>query len=200
VKRRQVFWLTLGLLSAFALAVFLRTLVQTYIILPFTKFLWNLVILYHFFPQVDYWFLLIGVLVVITVASLSPSRPNGKKKDESNYHKRGNVERIAFWIERSKRSVYSRWHVAHMLAETGLKILEYRERRCIPDRTLAGKDWDPPPPVQDYLQNALKTTYCDYSHRRPLFGHPKIPFDQELRDIVEFLESQLEDGHEHPHP
>jgi hypothetical protein len=200
MKRRQVLWLALGISAALVLAVFLRSLVQTYIILPFTKFLWTLVILYHFFPQVDYWFLLIGVLVVITVASLSASRPGGKKKDGRDFHKWGNVERIAFWIERSKRSTYSKWHVARMLAETGLRILEYRERRRIPDRKLEGKDWDPPAPIQDYLQTALKTTYGDYSRRSSFFSRPKTPLDQDLEAVVEFLESKLEDGHEHPHP
>jgi len=200
MKRRNALWLLLGLASAFALAALLRSTVHAHIILPITNFLWKLVILYHIFPQIDYWFLLLIVMTLIAVASLFATRPGGKKKRERERLKLGNVERIAFWIERSKRSDYSKWHVARMLAEIGLKILEFRERRRIPERKLAGKDWHPPQPIQDYLQTALKTTYGDYSHRRSIFAHPKNPLDQDLNAVVELLESQLEDSYDHPHP
>ena len=200
MKRRQALWLVLGLCAAVALAAFLRSLVQTYVILPFTNFLWKLVIIYHCFPQIDYWFLLLIAMVLVTVASLSASRPSGQKKSGRDFPKWGNVERIAFWIERSRRSAYSKWHVARMLAETGLEILEYRERRSIPERKLEGKDWHPPADIQAFLQAALKTTYVEYARRRSFFSRPKTPLDQDLQGVVEFLESQLEDGHEHPHP
>jgi len=200
MKRRQALWLALGFSAAVVMTALLRPLVQTYIILPFTKFLWKLVAIYHLFPQIDYWFLMLIAMVLVTVAGLSTSRPSGERKGERGHSKGGNVERIAFWIERSKRSAYSKWHVARMLAETGLKILEFRERRRIPDRKLEGKDWHPPAGIQAFLQAALKTTYVEYSHRSSFFPRPKTPLDQDVQSVVEFLESQLEDGYEHPHP
>jgi hypothetical protein len=194
MNQRRAIWLLLGLLAALVLAFLLRDLVQTYLILPIANLVWRLVIIYHSFPQIDYWFLLLIVMLLVAIASVAVVRPPDGKKKERKFPQWGSVARLAFWIERSKRSNYSKWHVARMLAETGLQILEFRERRPLPERKLEGKDWHPPAPIQDYLQTALKTTFAEYSQRPSFLSRPKTPLDQDLAGVIEYLESQLEES------
>jgi len=194
MSRRAMLWLMTGSIATVLLAFLLHPFVQAYLILPLAGFWQRLVIIYYSFPQIDYWSLFLIVMTIVAITSLAAVHPPGKEQKEHKLPRWGNVARMAFWIERSKRSNYSKWHVARMLAETGLQILQFREYRRMPGRKLEGKDWHPPEPIQGYLQAALKTSFAEYSRRPLFFLRSKTPLDQNLAEVVEYLESQLKDS------
>jgi len=66
-------------------------------------------------------------------------------------------------------------------------ILEIRGGKLGRIRTLKGRDWNPPPGVQDYLETGLNGSFADY----PLTVR-NTPFDVDVEKVVAYLESLLE--------
>lgn len=199
MKRRQIAVLGgIGLLAGVLAFSFAGT-VREFIILPMAYYLWELGRFYRAVPQQLYWAALIVIVlyfVAITLYDMSLGADSGRKDSPH----RGRVEALARALEQRHRGVYFKWHIANMLAEVAINILNHQER-LLPGRKLQGRIHNPPPEVEEYLHAGISTTFADYPtpgrFRRP----SATPFDVDLDLVVGYLESELEtDEHDDNHP
>jgi hypothetical protein len=184
--RRLMVFSLLFVLAAL-LAFPLRGLVFNYLIAPLSFIWFYIVYYYHVIPQQFYWFFILLAAAYIAMGSFLESPFKRKREMLIRKQARGPVESLARWIKDSRRGVYSRWRVARSLGLMASGILEMRGGRSGRIRTLRGKDWNPPPGVQDYLETGLNGSFADY----PLSVR-NTPFDVDVEKVVAYLESQLE--------
>ena len=199
MKNRR--WLFLGAAGAGALllAFLLRSTVQEWVILPLAKLIWRLGILYRGIPQVVYWVILLVIITSLTIGIFFSAKLEWGSAVGGSHFRSGDIQQMAFWLRRSRRGILSRWHVANQLANIALDILARQTGSTKHDQRLEGPGWDAPKEVQDYLKAALTTTYADYPSQGLFSGAPPTPFDHDPEPIVAYLESLLEDNHDHQH-
>ncbi len=185
------------LVGAAALAFFLRGLISEFLILPLARLYWAVLVAYRTIPQFVVWVILLGLLVFLTIGSFSLPASERTRERRSGYIRRGEVEQLAFWLKSGRPGSYSRWQVAHILAVVALDILRQRSAPGRGGQKLEGPGWNPPPDVQEYLQTALTTTYADYPRPGLFSRRPPTPFDRDPEPVIAYLESFLENNHEH---
>jgi hypothetical protein len=169
------------------LAFPLRGLVFNYFIAPLSIIWFYLVYYYHVIPQQFYWFFILLAAAYLALGSFLENPLKRRREILFRKKERGQVESFARWIKDSRHGVYSRWRVARALGLMASGILEIRGGRSGRVRTLKGKDWNPPPGVQDYLETGLNGSFADY----PLSAR-NTPFEVDVEKVVAYLESLLE--------
>ena len=197
MKTRDIIFLVLGLAAVALLAFLLRGAVQEAIIIPLARFAWLVKGYYGAFPQAAYWVIALGIAVLVAI--LSFRLPDWEKRRHREQWKPlpGPVREMSFWIQRGRGGIFPKWHVAHLLAELALDILDRRGTRQKHARQITGPDWTPPADVKNYLDAALTTNYTDYPKPKRFSPLPPTPFDQDLEPVIEYLESLLESEHDH---
>jgi hypothetical protein len=165
----------------------LRGVIYSYIVAPLSLLWFYLVYYYHVIPQQFYWFLILLAAAYISLGGLLEKPFRRRQLQPSRPRKNGPVEVMAAWISNSNRGVYSRWKVARTLGVLAVNILELRGDRSNRIKVIKGRDWNPPPEIQDYLEAGLMGSYADY----PL-SKRKTPLNLDVEKVVEYLESQLE--------
>jgi len=197
MKTRIYFFLLFTLIAAALLALLLRGAVKEWIILPLARFFWLVKGYYGAFPQAAYWVIALGIAVL--VALLGFHLPDVERHPHQDQWKPlpGSIREMSFWIQRGKSGIFPKWHIAHLLAELALDILDRRGTRQKHARLLTGPDWAPPAEVRNYLDAALTTNYTDYPKRKRFSSLPPTPFDQDLEPIIKYLESLLESEHDY---
>jgi hypothetical protein len=197
---RQRILIAAGALAGIILLTFLlHGIVEEFILLPLAHLLWLAGMLYRAIPQLVYWAILLAVLVSLTMSSFAIRLSSDQHRDRSGYFRYGEIQQLSFWLRRSRRSLYSKWHVANLLANTALDIIQRRSGTGQRGNRLEGPGWDPPAQVQEYLSAALTSTYSDYTRRGFFSRRQPTPFDCDIGPVVAYLESFLEDEHEHQH-
>ncbi len=193
-------WLAAILAAGMAvLAFFLRDIIQQAVIIPLARFFWQVGLIYRAIPQIVYWAVVLVFLVYLAVAGLSVRSGSGGKAPDAGHRRSGDIQQMVFWLQRSRKGVYSRWQVANSLANIALDILRQRDGSRHRNQPLEGPGWSPPEDVQAYLLAALQTTYADYPRRGILSRKRPTPLDCDPERVVSYLESCLEDEHEHHH-
>jgi len=197
MKTRYYFFLALTLIATALLAFLLRGAVQEWIILPLARFVWLVRGYYGAFPQAAYWMVALGIAVLVAI--LSFRLPDWERRSQPKQWKPlpGSVREMSFWIQRGKGNIFPKWHIAHLLAELALDILDRRGTRQKHARLLTGVDWVPPAEVKNYLDAALTTNYTDYPKPKRFSPLLPTPFDQDLEPVIKYLESLLESEHDH---
>jgi hypothetical protein len=197
MKTRYYVFLPLALIAVALLAFLLRGAMQEWVILPLARFVWLLKGYYGAFPQAAYWVLALGIAVLIAIFSFHLPNREGKSQHGQSRPLPGSVWEMSFWIHRGKGGIFPKWHIAHLLAELALDILDRRGTRQKHAQLLTGPDWTPPAEVKNYLDAALTTNYTDYPKPRRFRPLPPTPFDQDLEPVIKYLESLLESEHDH---
>jgi len=197
MKTRIYIYLPLSIFAVAMLAFLVRGAVQEWIILPLARFVWLVKGYYGAFPQAAYWMVALGIAVLVTTLSFRIPNLESRRKQEQWRPLPGSVREMSFWIQRGKGGIYPKWHVAHLLAELALDILDRRGTRQKHAQLLTGPDWTPPPEVKNYLDAALTTNYTDYPKPKRYSPPLPTPFDQNLEPVIKYLESLLESEHEH---
>jgi hypothetical protein len=197
MKIRVYIFSLLALVAVGVLAFLLRGAVQDWIIIPLARFFWLAKGYYGAFPQAAYWLLAMGIAGLVAI--LSFRLPDWEKRRQQEQWKPlpGSVREISFWIQRGKGGIFPKWHIAHLLAELALDILDRRGTRLKNVRMLTGPDWSPSEDVKKYLDAALTTSYTDYPKPKRFNPPPPTPFDQDLEPVLKYLESLLESEHDH---
>ena len=103
----------------------------------------------------------------------------------------GHVEELSFWIQRGENGFYPKWHIAHLLAELALDILDQRGKREKHILRIKGSDLTPPEEVEKYLDAALNTNFTDYPRPKRFFRKPSTPFDLDIESVIRYLESLM---------
>jgi hypothetical protein len=197
MKKKIYIYIPIAVIVVALLAFLLRGVVQEWIILPLARFFWLLKGYYGAFSQVDYWAVALGISVLVAFLFLRlpdwESRRNLQQGDSSP----GSVREMAFWIQRGESGIYPKWHVAHLMAELALDIRDRRGTRQKNARLVPGPDWSPPSEVKAYLDAGLTTSYTQYPKPKRYGSLPATPFDQNLEPVIKYLESLMENEHDH---
>jgi hypothetical protein len=196
MKTKHILPLVAILVGISLLAYPLRSLGQSGVILPLARLAWLIKGYYGAFPQATYWVVALIAAFLIAAASLPLVILNRPPAKPDQHRLNGPVQEIGFWLRRMKKGLYPRWHLARLLAELSINILDLHGRSRTSERTLVGPDWNPPQAVQDFLQTALSSSHADYSRPKWIAAGLSTPFDQDLESVLEYLESYLEMEHE----
>lgn len=181
---------------ALLLAFPLRDAMYEAVIVPAAYALWFLGLLYRSVHQSVWWGLALLIVLVILARSL---RSTGRIRERVRLKPRpviGQVESLSAWVKRTDRGIYFKWLIANRLGKVAHEILLQRlggRTRSYFD-PLTGPDWTPDPSVQQYLEAGLKGSFADYPQKRWPFSKPApTPLDHDVKDVLEYLESQTGD-------
>jgi hypothetical protein len=197
MKSRTYIYIALFVIVVALLAFFLRGIVQDWIIFPLAKFFWLVKGYYGAFPQAAYWVAALVIAAVIAILGLHLPNLERPRPQEKWRPLPGSVREMSFWIQRARGGFFPKWHIAHLLGELALDILDRRGTHEKNARQLSGPDWDPPANVKKFLDAALATNYTDYPKPRRFSSSPPTPFDQDLEPVIKYLESLLENEHDY---
>jgi hypothetical protein len=196
MSRRRRFLLVLGVLVVAALLAFpLRETVYETLVIPVAFVVFQLGLYYRSISQAIWWWLLITVVLFMLTFSLLPYLKPRRKSDVRVKPRLGQVQELALWLHRLEGGTYYKWLVANRLGKLSYQILLHREngRPRSVFSPLIGADWNPSQELRTYLEIGLHGSFADFPHSGSRFATlPKTPLDFEVRDAVEFLESQLE--------
>lgn len=188
--------LALGVLIIAGLLAFpLRDTIYETVVIPVAYISWQLGLLYHSLPQATWWWLILVIILFMLAFSLLPQLDLPRRQETKTQPRRGQVEDLAIWLGRSRSGVYFKWLIANRLGKLAHQILLHREtgRPRSVFAPLVGPDWDLSRELQAYLETGLHGSFSDFpTPPRLMAAPPKTPLDFEVREAVEFLESQVE--------
>ena len=196
-RSRRVLLIIGLLIISSLLAIVLRSVVYEVVILPVAFLGFQLGIWYHSLSQGIWWWLIIALVLFMLAFSLVPAEQPSKQKIIRSKPKRGQVEQLAAEMVRTKSGQYFKWLVANRLGKLAYQILVHRESgrtRSVFD-PLAGEGWQPSHELQKYLEVGLHGSFADFPNSKNPFNPPvRTPLDHNVNEVVEFLESQVENG------
>lgn len=189
------FWLSFGVLLIAALLAFpLRDAIYDVVIVPLAFLGFQLGLLYRSLSQGVWWWVIVFFVLSMLLVSVLPLKAP-RKREPARKPRVGQVEEMAIWLQRRKGGTYFKWLVANRLGKLAYQMLLQREsgRPRSVFAPLIGSDWKPSSELQTYLEHGLHGSFADLPHARSPFNTPpKTPLDYEVRQAVEFLESQFE--------
>ncbi|MCI0554816.1 MAG: hypothetical protein L0287_28035 [Anaerolineae bacterium] len=198
VTRRWL--LVIGVVLIAGLLAFpLRGVVHQLIVVPLAYLLWLLGLLYLALPQGLWWVgVTLLVLFLLGKSLLIEIKPPRQPVTFSRID-RGKVESLAVAMQKSDRGIYFKWLVANRLGKLAYQILQQREngkQRSV-FAPLAGDGWEPTTGLQQYLEKGLHGSFADFPNTgmRYFAPPPKTSLDHDVNEVVEFLESQVENRH-----
>jgi hypothetical protein len=198
LRTRRLLVLIGVLVVAGLLAFPLRQMIYESVVVPAAFIVWNLDLLYRSFSQGVWWAGIFVIVLFMLLFSLIPQpkfRPHTEAKRKPSV---GQVEDLATSLGKAQRGIYFKWLIANRLGKLAYQILLNREsgRPRSVLAPLVGMDWEPRKELQTYLETGLHGSFADYPHVNRPFGTPqKTPLDFDIVEAVEFLESQVENGH-----
>jgi uncharacterized membrane protein len=199
MNQKRRWWLVLGIVIIAALLAFpLRATIYETVVIPLAFFGWELGLFYHSLSQAIWWWLIFAIVFLMLIFSLLPEFTPTHKEEPKPKPKHGQVEDLAIWLRRSKSGTYFKWLIANRLGKLAYQILLHREsgRPRSVFAPLLGTDWEPSPELRQYLETGLHGSFSDFPNSNRFFSAPpRTPLDYEVRQAVEFLESQVENGH-----
>ncbi|HEX2994319.1 MAG TPA: hypothetical protein VHP14_05830 [Anaerolineales bacterium] len=189
-------WLLLAgvLLIAGILAFPLRETIHQMIVVPVAFVAWRLDLVYRSFSQWIWWWAIIFIVFVMLVLSLMPRQNLRHGTQVKLKPPLGPVEALAVRLRKAEHGIYFKWLIANRLGKLAYQMLLHREggRPRSVFAPLVGIDWEPSPELQSYLETGLHGSFAEFpnaNRRQP------TPLDFNIVEAVEFLESQVENGH-----
>jgi hypothetical protein len=182
---------------ALLLAFPLRDDVFRLFIIPLAYVFWVLSLIYHAVRQTIWWALAMLVVLFLVSKSLLPQFKARKRVPLKAKPMVGQVESFATWIKKTEQGMYFKWLIANRLGKIANQILANRStgrQRTFFD-PLTGPDWTPDSAVRSYLESGLHGSFADYPQKSSFFSTPvQTPLDHDLSEVVQYLESQVEDA------
>ena len=192
MKKRP--WLIIPLLLAAAILAYLvQSLVEFLIITPLADLWWVLGVLYRTIPQIACWILVLVVVAMIAVGSLSGLFNGDRTKRSARRQDRGPVEDLAWFIAQRKRSRYFRWFIARRMGQLATAMLARQDESLNGTRPniLAGKDWQPPEKIQQYLETGLRRYEAPDRNLESILSKNQT-LEVDPQEVVAYLETQME--------
>ena len=198
MSRTRRLLVILGVLAIAALLAFpLRDTIYDAVIVPVAFLGWGLGLMYQSLSQSIWWWVIVLLVLFMLVFSLVPPLKPVRPKAAKAKPRVGQVEELAVWLRRVKTGTYFKWLVANRLGRLAYQMLLHRESgrpRSVFD-PLVSKDWRPSRELQNYLEIGLNGSFADFPNNGSRFAAPpKTPLDYDVRDAIDFLESQLENN------
>jgi len=187
-------WVTLlGFLLLVALLTPLAQRVTHWLLLePLAYYGWGLKQVLRVVPDSFYWLFFLACLGFLALVFLMRDIILHRTRLEKPVTQRGPVAYLAENIDRSDQSNYFKWVIANRLANIALRI-RWGDS-AVETSAIAPLA---PPDVQVYLENGLLSSFMDYRQKRKWFTRNSItPFDVDVRDVIDYLESQMEQSRE----
>lgn len=193
---RRRYLLLFGVLVIAALLAFpLRDAIYKVVIVPLAFLAFQLGLMYRSLSQGVWWWVLVAVVLFLLLISLLPPMKPSPRREPRSKPRVGQVEELTIWLRRVRGGTYFKWLVANRLGKLAYQMLIHREsgRPRSVFAPLVGLDWKPSKELQAYLEHGLHGSFADFPHSgSPFNARPVTPLDFEVRQAVEFLESQLE--------
>ncbi|SRR6266498_1357838 len=194
IKRR---WLILiaALVVAGILAFPLREVIYETVVIPAAFIVWNIDLAYRSLSQGIWWWVVVVIVLFMLVFSLVPQPTFRRWVETKSKPQLGQVESLAGWLRRAERGIYFKWLVANRLGKLAYQILLQREngRPRSVFAPLIGTDWEPAKELQNYLETGLHGSFVTFSNMKRSSGaRQKTQLDLEVAEVIEFLESQVE--------
>jgi len=185
------------LVIAGLLAFPLRETIYETVVIPAAFILWNLELLYRSFSQGTWWWVIVFLVLFVLVFSLTPQTKFRPREGQKAKPPQGQIEGLAIWLRKAEKGIYFKWLVANRLGKLAYQILLQREsgRPRSVFTPLLGVDWEPRQELQQYLEIGLHGSFADFPNTGPLSAPRHTPLDLSVAEAVDFLESQVDNGH-----
>lgn len=195
--------LVIGLVVSAALLAFpLRGVVHQLIVIPIAYLLWLLGLLYLALPQLLWWMGIVLLVLFLLGRSLLTGKELTRKPVPISRADRGRVESLATAMQKSDRGIYFKWLVANRLGKLAHQILQQRENGKTRSvfAPLVGEGWEPAIGLQQYLEKGLHGSFADFPNtgKRYFVSPPKTSLDQDVTEVIEFLESKIDGSYSRP--
>lgn len=195
MRNQRIFAMIGILVMAILLALPLRDAVFRMVVIPLAYIIWVLGLVYRSVNQAIWWVVAMVLVLAVISRSLMPRLKVAERVRLKTKPVVGQVESLAGWMKKTERGVYFKWLIANRLGKIANQILANRstgKKRSFFD-PLTGPDWTPDPQVQSYLESGLHGSFADFPQKHRLFSTPEpTPLDHDLKDVVQYLESQVE--------
>ncbi len=193
MKRRRLILLGVFFLVAAGMAYYVQNIVKAALFVPVSYIWWGFSILYQSVAQVVYWVLLLGGVSLMAFGSLYGKERGRKLVPEEFISPKGPLESVARQISQTRGGVYNKWLIANRFGKLARSILTLRNAQADDvGSPLKGRDWNPPPEVEAYLEAGLLRTFADFPRQRRFSRPPSTPFDVDLNQVIVYLQSQME--------
>jgi len=172
-----------ALLASLVLAFFVRDVFRDLIMVPLSSILWQLWLFYRTIPELLKWIVLVILLGLLMVWQLIPEIGPSRRHNRSSPRRSGQVESLALWLTRARRSNYFKWQIANRLARVSRRLDALADRR--PDAGAASHA------VALYLAAGGDHSFVDFPTPRHSFQRRlDTPLDADPAEVVGYLESQ----------
>jgi hypothetical protein len=203
MRTRQILLISAGVVISVILAFFLQDVIRRVVVIPLAYLSWVFKLLLSSIPQIFIWILLLGILILLIIASLVTWVPVRVSHQEISKRAMGPVENLAGWVQRRNEGNYYKWKIANRLGNLAREISNRQGnwRRTDPDKQANAPGQALQESVQRYLDAGTEESFVDYPlPPLPFMRRSDTPFDLEVEVVVDFLEDQLEafSGQKHP--
>lgn len=198
MTRLQRFLALIGVLIIAGLFAFpLRETIYETVVIPVAFIGWNLTLLYRSFSQGTWWWVIVFLVLFMLTFSLTPQTRLRRKEEQKGKTLQGPVEGTATWLRKAEKGIYFKWLVANRLGKLAYQLLLHREsgRPRSVFMPLLGVDWEPRRELQQYLETGLHGSFADFPNTSRFSTPRHTPLDLDVAEAVDFLESQVEQGH-----
>lgn len=216
LRRALLTSLLLGLL-ALLVAMLIGGEVRAAVTRPLLYVAWFVGVLFADFPEAGLWAIFTTIGLIIAGMSLSGGGAPRRRRPDEPVESTGRVAKLARWLASASKGRYFQRQVSRHLLGLTLQSRGYYEPLSLQEveRLLEGGSLRLPPHIDDYLARHVRLAYLGdldsmTRRRNPRLatlrefflgsgrnGSAPVAVDPELERLVEFLESELEIGHEH---
>lgn len=203
MKSRQILLVSAGVVISVILAFFLQDVIRRLVVTPLAYLSWVFKLLISSIPQLFIWILLLGILILIIIASLVTWVPIRESREKASRAAAGPVESLAGWVQKKNEGNYYKWKIANRLGNLAREISSHQGnwRRQDSSREVDAPGQSLQESVQRYLDAGLEESFINYPlPPLPFMRKSETPFDLEVESVVDFLEDQMEtiSGQKHP--
>lgn len=174
-----------SIVLAAILAFAARDLVYRVLVLPLSYAAWQLGLLFRAVPQLVWWTAVVVTIALVLGWQLVPELKPAARSGMQPPPLVGEVEVVARWVQRSRRSTYFRWQLAHRLGRISGKLMElsgHKPAGALPNAR-----------VDSYLAAGMYNSFVDFpAPRHPLARRTATPLDADPGEVVDFLELQAQ--------
>ena len=198
MTRMQRLLIILGVVVVTGILAFpLRETIYEAVVIPVAFIAWNLDLLYRSFSQGVWWGVIVFVVLFILIISLAPQTKFRRRELIKSKPPQGQVEGLAIWMRKADKGIYFKWLVANRLGKLAYQVLLHREtgRPRTVFAPLVGVDWEPRKELRQYLETGLHGSFADFPSNGRLSASSHTPLDLNIVEAIDFLESQIENGH-----